>query len=63
MSQWESNAALLASALFSLSVSGVVWPTSERPVCLWQGHRQRAGEFDTGSDFRDAVVSIWTCLS
>lgn len=63
MSQWECNAARLASTLFSLSERGVVWPTSERPVCLWQGHRQRPGKFDTGSDFRDCVGFVWTRFS
>lgn len=34
MSQWECNAARLASALFSLSESGAVWPTSETGPCV-----------------------------
>lgn len=63
MSQWECNAARLASALFSLSESGAVWPTSERPVCLWRGHRRRPGRFDTGSDFRARAGFVRTCFS
>lgn len=37
MSQWERNAARLASLVFSLSGRGVVWPTSGGPVCVSDG--------------------------
>lgn len=48
MSQWERNAARLASLVFSLSGRGVVWPTSGGPVCVSDGgggqDKEQAGQ-------------------